>query len=97
MFHRMVMVLKLLKIIVRIKQIFDQSEYPPRPLLPNDFVLVVGDNIGQFITYGGPQYKEYIDNEPTPPYWNYETWLQFGMMIWNARGLTKIKVTSTIP
>jgi len=83
--------------IVRLKQIFDQSEYPPRPLLPNDFVLVVGDNIGQFITYGGPQYKEYIDNEPTPPYWNYETWLQFGMMIWNARGLTKIKVTSTIP
>jgi hypothetical protein len=83
--------------IVRVKQIFDESEFAPRPLLPNDFVLVVGDNIGQFITYGGPQYKEYIDNEPTPPYWNYETYVQFGMMIWNARGLTKIKVTSSTP
>jgi hypothetical protein len=83
--------------IVRLKQIFDESEYPKRPLLPNDFVLVIGDNIGQFITYGGPQYKEYIDNEPTPPYWNYETWLQFGMMIWNAQGLYKLAVTSTIP
>jgi len=83
--------------IVRVKQIFDESVYPPRAILPNDFVLVVGDNIGQFITFGGPQYKEFIDNRPTPPYWNYETWIQFGMMIWNARGITKIKVTSTTP
>lgn len=83
--------------IVRLKQIFDETEYPPRPLLPNDFVLVIGDNIGEFITYGGPQTKEYVDNEPTPPYWNFETWLQFGMMIWNSRGLVKIGVTSTVP
>jgi hypothetical protein len=83
--------------IIRIKQIFDETEYPPKPLLPTDFVLVVGDNIGEFITYGGPQTKEFIDNEPTPPYWNFEVWVQFGMMIWNARGLTKIKVTSTTP
>jgi hypothetical protein len=83
--------------IVRLKQIFDNSEYPPKPLLPSDFILVVGDNVGEFITYGGPQFKEYVDNRPTPPYWNYETWIQFGMMIWNARGITKIKVTSSVP
>lgn len=76
--------------IVRIPQIFDATEYPPIALLPTDFVLVVGDNVGEFITYGGPQFKEYIDNRPTPPYWNYETWIQFGMMIWNARGIVKI-------
>ena len=83
--------------IVRLPQIFDETVFPKRPLLPNDYVLVIGEDIGQFITYGGPQYKEYIDNEPTPPYWNYETWLQFGMMVWNAMGLVKIAVTSTIP
>lgn len=84
--------------IIRIPQIFDNTEYPPRPLLPTDYVLVVGQNIGQFITYGGPQYKEYIDNRPTPPYWNYETWLQYGMMIWNAKGLVKIQTTTpTVP
>jgi hypothetical protein len=83
--------------IVRVKQIMDNSEYPPRPILPNDFVLVIGEDIGQFITYGGPQFKEFVDNRPTPPYWNYETWVQFGMMIWNAKGLTKIKVTSSTP
>lgn len=83
--------------IVRVKQIFDNTVFPPRPLLPSDFVLVIGDNIGEFITYGGPQFKEFVDNRPTPPYWNYETWIQFGMMVWNARGITKIAVTSTTP
>jgi hypothetical protein len=78
--------------IIRVPQIFDNTEYPPKPLLPTNFVLVVGDNIGEFITYGGPQTKEYTDMNPTPPYWNYETWVQFGMMIWNARGLVKIAV-----
>lgn len=79
--------------IVRVKQIFDETEFPPKPLLPDNQVLVIGDNIGEFITYGGPQTKEYTDMEPTPPYWTYETYLQFGMMLWNARGLVKIKVT----
>lgn len=84
--------------IVRIPQIFDNSEWPPKPLLPTDFVLVVGENVGEFITYGGPQFKEFVDNRPTPPYWNYETWIQFGMMIWNAKGIVKIgEITVTIP
>jgi hypothetical protein len=78
--------------IVRIPQIFDRTDYPPKALLPDNFILVVGDNIGEFITYGTPQVKEFIDNEPTPPYWNYETWLQFGMMLWNAQGLVKIEL-----
>jgi len=84
--------------IVRIPQLFDTTEYPPVPLLPTDFVLVVGDNVGEFITYGDAQTKEYVDNRPTPPYWNYETWIQFGMMIWNARGIVKIGgITTTTP
>lgn len=84
--------------IVRVPQIFDETVFPKRPLIPNDFVLVIGEDIGRFVTYGGPQYKEYIDNRPTPPYWNYETWVQFGMMIWNAMGVTKIgNISQTIP
>lgn len=84
--------------IVRLKQIFDNTQYPPRALLPTDFVLVIGEDVGEFITYGGPQYKEYVDNRPTPPYWNYETWIQFGMMITNAKGIVKIGgITTTTP
>lgn len=83
--------------IVRLKQIFDESEYPKRPLLPTDFVLVVGEDVGEFITYGGVETKEWTDMEPTPPYWNYEIYTQFGMMIWNAQGIVKLKVTSSTP
>lgn len=84
--------------IIRIPQIFDKSETPWRPLLPTNYVLVIGEDIGEFITYGGPQTKEFVDNRPTPPYWNYETWVQFGMMVWNAKGLVKIEVTTpTVP
>ena len=83
--------------IVRLKQIFDETEYPRRPLLPVDFILVIGEDIGEFVTYGSAQTKEWTDMEPTPPYWNYGTWVQFGMMIWNAKGLVKVKVTSTTP
>lgn len=83
--------------IVRVKQIFDETVTPHRPLLPNDFVLVIGEDIGEFATYGGPQFKEFIDNRPTPPYWNYETYVQLGAMVWNAKGLVKIKVTSSTP
>lgn len=83
--------------IIRIPQVFDNTEYPPRPLLPNNYILVIGENIGEFITYGGPETKEYTDMEPTPPYWNYATYQQFGMMIWNAKGLVKIACTSSIP
>lgn len=84
--------------IIRVPQIFDETVFPKRPLLPNDYVLVVGEDIGQFVTYGGPGVKEYIDNEPTPPYWHYDTWVQFGMMVWNAMGVTKIgNISQTIP
>ena len=84
--------------IVRLPQIYDKSEYPWVPLLPTDFVLVIGEDVGEFVTYGDAQTKEYVDNEPTPPYWNYETWVQFGMMIWNAKGIVKIGgITTTAP
>jgi hypothetical protein len=84
--------------IVRLKQIYNETEYPKVPLLPDTQVLVIGENIGEFITYGGPQTKEWTDMEPTPPYWNFEIWQQFGMMIWNAMGLVKIELSAqTIP
>jgi hypothetical protein len=84
--------------IVRIPQIFDKTAYPKRPLLPTNFVLVVGEDVGEFITYGSPGVKEYIDNRPTPPVWNYETWLQYGLIVDNAFGVVKIQVnTPTVP
>lgn len=56
-------------------------------LLPEDKVLVIGQNVGEFVTFGAPQSKEWTDFRPTPPYWNLDIYQGFGMMIDNAQGI----------
>lgn len=56
-------------------------------LLPEDKILVIGENVGEFITYGDVKYKEWSDQRPTPPQWNLEFYQRFGLMIWRAEGL----------
>lgn len=57
------------------------------PLIPTDKVLVIGENVGEFITYGEVKTKEYSDMRPTPPEWYLELWQQFGMIIDRADGI----------
>lgn len=56
-------------------------------LLPTDKILVLGQNIGEFITYGETKEKQYSDPRPTPPQWFLELYQQFGLLVWNAEGL----------
>ena len=50
-------------------------------LLPEDKVLVIGDNVGEFITYGDVKQKQWTDWEPTPPVFKLELYQQYGMII----------------
>jgi hypothetical protein len=72
--------------IIALNQTYD---YPDSytAMLPTDKVLVVGENVGEFILYGPEKYKEWTNNEPTPPYWNLDISQQFGLIIDYARGL----------
>jgi hypothetical protein len=72
--------------IIALQQEYDNPD-DYNTLLPTDKVLVLGENVGEFITYGPVQTKEWTDMEPTPPYWKYEIYQQFGMLITNANGL----------
>lgn len=56
-------------------------------LLPTDKILVIGQNVGEFITYGEAKNKEWTDMEPTPPQWYLELYQRFGMIIDNAMGI----------
>lgn len=56
-------------------------------LIPDDKILVIGENVGEFITFGDVKSKQWVDNEPTPPYWKLEIYQQFGMIIDNAMGI----------
>jgi hypothetical protein len=56
-------------------------------LLPTDKILVIGENVGEFITYGDVKYKQWEDMNPTPPYWFLELYQRFGLIIDNATGI----------
>lgn len=56
-------------------------------LIPTDKVLVIGNKVGEFITYGTPQSKQWDDMRPTPPQWNFEFYQQFGMIVDKAEGI----------
>ncbi|MHA2044719.1 MAG: HK97-fold major capsid protein [Candidatus Thorarchaeota archaeon] len=72
--------------IVAINQIYDNFE-DYNAFIPEDKVLVIGDKVGEFITYGDVNYKEYTDPRPTPPQWFLEFYQRFGIMIWKADGI----------
>jgi hypothetical protein len=56
-------------------------------LIPNDKVLVIGQNVGDFITYGESRTQDWVDNKPIPPYWHLQLYQQFGMIIDRADGI----------
>lgn len=77
--------------VIAISQVYNNPEDNTK-LIPENLVMVVGDNVGEFILYGDPKYKEWVDNRPTPPQWNMDIYQQFGMIIDNAEGIYVIKI-----
>lgn len=72
--------------IIALDQIYDNPE-DYNALLPTDKVLVIGEGVGDFITYGDVRTKEWTDMRPTPPQWYLELYQQFGMIIDRADGI----------
>ncbi len=61
-------------------------------MLPENKVLVIGENAGEFILYGPSRDKAYDDMQPTPPQFYLETYQQFGLLIDNAQGIYVLDV-----
>lgn len=61
-------------------------------MVPDNFILVIGENVGEFVTYGDVKTKQYDDMEPTPPNWMYEIWTSWGMIIDNVEGIGLIRL-----
>ncbi|HEC64925.1 MAG TPA: hypothetical protein ENI23_06520 [bacterium] len=72
--------------ILALEQVFDNIE-DWNALIPVDKILVIGEDVGDFITYGDVKEKQWVDMNPTPPQWMLEIYQQFGMIIDNARGI----------
>lgn len=78
--------------LVVIDQVYDNLE-DYRPQIPEDKILVIGENVGEFVLYGDVKTKQYTDPRPTPPQWFLEIYQQFGLLVWNAQGIFVIELT----
>lgn len=67
-------------------QVYDNPD-DYNALLPEDKILVIGHNVGEFITYGEAISEQWIDPKPTPSQWNLKLYQQFGLMIDRAEGI----------
>jgi len=72
--------------IVALDQIYNNIE-DYQSMIPEDKVLVIGQKVGEFITYGAVRERVYDLNEPTPPETVLELYQQWGMIIDNAMGI----------
>lgn len=77
--------------IVALNQIYNNAvDYTA--MLPENKVLVIGENAGEFILYGPSRDKAYDDMQPTPPQFYLETYQQFGLIVDNAQGVYVLDV-----
>jgi len=77
--------------LIALNQQWDNPE-DHNTLLPTDKILVIGNNVGDFITYGDVRTKMWDDMAPTPPYTWLEMYQQFGLLISKAEGIHVIKI-----
>lgn len=72
--------------IIALDQVYDNPE-DYNALLPTDKVLVLGENVGEFITFGDVFTKQWNDMRPTPPQWYFELYQQFGLLVDKVDGI----------
>lgn len=79
--------------LIALEQVYDNPEDYNKLILPNNRVLVLGHNVGEFVTYGDVKVKQWTDMEPTPPQWFLELYQQFGLIIDRAQGMYVLQIT----
>lgn len=72
--------------IVALDQVYNNIE-DYQSMIPENKVVVLGQKVGEFITYGDVREKMYDINEPTPPESVLELYQQYGMIVDNAQGI----------
>lgn len=77
--------------LLAINQIYDNPE-DYNALIPEDKILVIGENVGEFITFGDVKSQEYTDMRVVPPQWYFSIYQQFGLIVDKAMGIYVLKV-----
>jgi len=77
--------------LLSLEQVYNNPVDFQQQLNPH-YIIVVGENVGEFITYGPEKWKQWSDMNPTPPQWMLEVYQQFGLIVDNAQGIYVIQV-----
>jgi hypothetical protein len=64
---------------VSLEQVYD-NPYDRNPLIKDDLIVVIGDNCGEFITYGDVREDQWTDMATAPPTWHIRIYQQFGLL-----------------
>jgi hypothetical protein len=79
--------------LIALEQVYDNDMDYNKLILPNNRILVLGHDVGEFITYGDVKVKQWTDMAPTPPQWFLEIYQQFGLIIDRAQGMFVLQIT----
>jgi hypothetical protein len=78
--------------IVALDQIYDNPiDY--RAMLPEDKILVIGENVGEFLMYGDVKSQNYDRMDVIPPQYMLNIFQSFGLVVTNAQGIHILKVS----
>lgn len=72
--------------LITLEQIYDNLE-DYNAMLPEDKILVIGENVGEFITYGDVKTSTWDDPRVVPPQSFIQMYQQFSLLIWQAMGI----------
>lgn len=68
--------------VVELPQVFERSaDNYTKKLIPDNLVLVIGDNAGEIILYGDFETQEHVDTGVEPAQYSLSTWVGYGMMV----------------
>jgi hypothetical protein len=64
---------------IALEQVYD-NQYDRNGLIKDNLIVVVGDNCGEFITYGDVRNDQWTDMNTLPPTWHLRIYQQFGLI-----------------
>ncbi len=76
---------------ISLEQVYD-NPFDRNPLIKDNLIVVIGDNCGEFITYGDVREDQWTDMSTAPPTWHVRLYQQFGMLFDNMENVGIIRV-----
>jgi len=64
---------------IALEQVYD-NPYDRNGLIQDNLIAVIGDNCGEFITYGDEREDQWSDMQTAPPTWHLRIYQQYGML-----------------